>query len=574
MLTAFVLGACVAVPATQVKVEVYVGADVPIDGAMLDITLTNDEAETIVLAAARPVMVRDGRIANLPIVPLGDDWTRHAIVRVSLRHTGGLIASEVRFGFRQHVLGIVRVVLEDACTGVVCEAGRTCHQGSCVGSCFTPEVEPSGMSQPDCGPCERCGVACEPVEDGAACGCPGDSCEAGECIPTVPATQVVVGGAESQAYTCALFLQSPSSPSPRGHVFCWGSSGGEVIGAAPGETIGHPFDSLMEGRFAADLVGGEQVTCVVLGSHDERICWGGGFTSVFGDGSTHGPMPPTRLSNLDGAGDALELLSMGGHACGIGVGTPVSCWGLNYHGAADPTVPIGRGVPDVVVPTPVMPERTDWARVEAEGLHSCALSTGGELWCWGLNTTGQLGGRLPDGTLDRESHGPLRAGCLDGACTARWSDVAHGDFHTCALVDDGAEDHSLYCWGGNVSGQVLGSPSPDGTVDGVAPIEPVPGARFRLVEAGGRQTCAIQVDGDEETLLCWGSSAPEIAAVPAPAAGTGWRTIDVATGHACGIRDDRSLWCWGENDLGQLGTPPETFVRTTAPRRVCPPPVE
>ena len=36
--------------------------------------------------------------------------------------------------------------------------------------------------------------------------------------------------------------------------------------------------------------------------------------------------------------------------------------------------------------------------------------------------------------------------------------------------------------------------------------------------------------------------------------GTRWRTIASGLGHICGIRDDGTLWCWGANDFGQLGT--------------------
>ncbi|MET7418923.1 hypothetical protein [Dactylosporangium sp. NPDC005555] len=55
-------------------------------------------------------------------------------------------------------------------------------------------------------------------------------------------------------------------------------------------------------------------------------------------------------------------------------------------------------------------------------------------------------------------------------------------------------------------------------------------------------------------------------AVPATAATTGWLEVSAGTIHSCAIRSDRTLWCWGRNDTGQLGLG-DTTTRT-APRRV------
>src|SRR6188508_3229944 len=32
-----------------------------------------------------------------------------------------------------------------------------------------------------------------------------------------------------------------------------------------------------------------------------------------------------------------------------------------------------------------------------------------------------------------------------------------------------------------------------------------------------------------------------------------WVQVSGGAGHSCGIRTDRSLWCWGLNETGQLG---------------------
>ena len=32
-----------------------------------------------------------------------------------------------------------------------------------------------------------------------------------------------------------------------------------------------------------------------------------------------------------------------------------------------------------------------------------------------------------------------------------------------------------------------------------------------------------------------------------------WKQVSAGGGHSCGIQSDDSLWCWGANNLGQLG---------------------
>lgn len=90
------------------------------------------------------------------------------------------------------------------------------------------------------------------------------------------------------------------------------------------------------------------------------------------------------------------------------------------------------------------------ARVVAIGAghaHSCAITGGGALWCWGDNASGQLG----DGTFaDRDA--PVRV-VGEGA-----ADVALGADHTCAVIDGGA-----YCFGAAEDGRL-----------GVARAEPSP----------------------------------------------------------------------------------------------------
>lgn len=56
-----------------------------------------------------------------------------------------------------------------------------------------------------------------------------------------------------------------------------------------------------------------------------------------------------------------------------------------------------------------------------------------------------------------------------------------------------------------------------------------------------------------------------------PAAATAemrWLQVDVGDGHTCGIKVDHTLWCWGRNDVGQLGV--GDYVNRRAPTEVWP----
>jgi len=101
----------------------------------------------------------------------------------------------------------------------------------------------------------------------------------------------------------------------------------------------------------------------------------------------------------------------------------------------------------------------DWLQFASGDEHVCAIDDGQRLWCWGANSSGQLG----DTTLtDRDE--PTQIG-LD----TDWSVVAIGSQHNCALKNDA----SLWCWGSNSYGELgdsttssRNSPTPIATLFG------------------------------------------------------------------------------------------------------------
>jgi alpha-tubulin suppressor-like RCC1 family protein len=179
--------------------------------------------------------------------------------------------------------------------------------------------------------------------------------------------------------------------------------------------------------------------------------------------------------------------------------------------------------------------------VTSGGGHSCALLADQSVWCWGRNTTGQLG----DGT-STDSMIPVRVSSLPSAIA-----VAAGHDHTCAID----VSHEVWCWGSNAFGE-LG----DGTTS-VQEDFPVlaQGVLAVQVSAGDGFTCAVTLAA---TVDCWGDNnfgelgdgTTADSSTPQPVTGlTGVTQVAAGYFHACALESNGTVWCWGSNTFGGLG---------------------
>jgi alpha-tubulin suppressor-like RCC1 family protein len=236
-----------------------------------------------------------------------------------------------------------------------------------------------------------------------------------------------------------------------------------------------------------------------------------------------------------------EITAGENHTCGLEHGTAaIWCWGYNASGQ------LGLGdVTARAVPTRLpMPARA--IAVAAGYNHTCAIAADRSLWCWGDNTEGQLGRSDAQGAPNALS--PARVGA-----NADWLGVSGGQGHTCAIEAPG----SMWCWGRNTRSETGADPS---TIQLRTPTRTGAFVDWKSLDVGQDASCAIRSDG---SLWCWGDnqfgqlgSAPSSMAVVGPAqvgASADWAQISLDTFSACALKIDHSLWCWGRNVEGQLG---------------------
>ncbi len=242
----------------------------------------------------------------------------------------------------------------------------------------------------------------------------------------------------------------------------------------------------------------------------------------------------TRAS-APAAAVTLPIVSAGGgNSCALMGDQTVWCWGQNTSGQ------LGDGtIKDAMVPVQVtgLPPALDVAPGHD---HTCAIDTTNQVWCWGSNAFGELG----NGTTSVDSTAPVQAGTFAGL------QVSAGDGFSCAVT----AVHTARCWGDNNFGE-LG----DGTTNDSSTPKLVKGLTGVVsVAAGYFHACALLSTG---RVWCWGDNGngelgngtTTASDVPVPTPLEGATAVAAGAADSCAITGIGDLQCWGNNNVGQLG---------------------
>lgn len=357
------------------------------------------------------------------------------------------------------------------------------------------------------------------------------------------ALDAVVGIDAGAFHTCVLTSQ--------GGAKCWGANTAGQLGRGQGP--GSWYVAGLGSGVAAVSAGGE-FTCAVLLDGSLK-CWGLNSNGQLGDGTTTNRTIPV---DVEGTTVSFTAVSAGLEStCGLTTGAGVMCWGANYAGQLGD----GTTVEFSTTPVAVVGLGSGVSAVGVGADHACALSTKGNVKCWGANDVGQLG----DGTTDN------RATPVDVVGLSGVSGIAVGLHHTCALTTTG----TAKCWGLNYTGQ-LG----DGTTDNrTTPVDvEALGSGVGAVVAGWEYTCASMLS---HGVKCWGTGLYGqlgngtlgvqpcyCSTTPVDVLGMANNAAAVAAGEsfACAVTTSGGVRCWGYNIFAQLGD--GTNIDSTIPVNV------
>ncbi len=327
-----------------------------------------------------------------------------------------------------------------------------------------------------------------------------------------------------EAHSCAL--------TSTGGVKCWGDNWAGKLGDGTFEVRSTPEDVVGLTSGVSSIAAGGEHTCALTTGGGVK-CWGGNYAGQLGDNTTdYSPIPV----NVVGLESGVAAIAAGfDHTCALTSGGGVKCWGNNEYGQLGDDTNDNR-----LTPVGVFGLSDGVTDIIAGYQHSCGLTSGGGVKCWGS--------RLPIGSSS-DRNKPVDVSGLTSGVQA----IAGGYKHSCALTSGGG----VKCWGGNEYGQ-LGNDSTEQSLDPVNVFGLSSGVI--AVAAGGLSSCALT---SEDQVKCWGANmsgalgdgSTTSSDIPVSVSGliNGVSTISVGSGHSCAISSSGTLQCWGGNDTGQSG---------------------
>jgi len=284
-------------------------------------------------------------------------------------------------------------------------------------------------------------------------------------------------------------------------------------------------------------------TCVTF-SNGQAGCLGSNQSGQIGNISASNPQ--TTLMTVMDLENVVQIVAGYEFSCALLSNGETWCWGKNTTNYA-----LGNGTYfDADLPTKVNTD-SEYVQIAAGYNHACGLVNNGSVECWGNGDVGRLG----DGTTGTDSATPVTVSEISNAVKIR-----AGDSATCALL----ADRTAKCWGKNEEGQ-LGNETPSAEESTPVAVNLTDIIDIHVNGAADTENshfgCAVTTDG---SVYCWGdnqygqvgngSSGSTNVLTPTQVSGVADAiAITTTGGSACALINDGSIECWGAGYRGLLG---------------------
>jgi len=284
--------------------------------------------------------------------------------------------------------------------------------------------------------------------------------------------------------------------------------------------------------------------------------WGWGIINAgrLGEGTTGNSQRDTPITTFAG-GTNWKQVMMDDGSSGAAIKTDGTLWIWGWNNSGE--IGVNDNTQTVrATPVTTFAGGNDWKQVAGGFFFTAAIKTDGSLWTWGYGIYGKLGNNAD---TNRSTPVTTFAGGND------WKQVSGGTNHTAAIKTDG----SLWIWGGNYNTSNLGI-NLGNNVNRSTPVTTFAGGNdWKSVSCGRNHTAAIKTDG---TLWVWGGNAygklgtndtnTRSTPVTTFAGGNDWKQVACGGFHIAAIKTDGSLWTWGRGTSGQLGNNANTDRNT------------
>ena len=268
------------------------------------------------------------------------------------------------------------------------------------------------------------------------------------------------------------------------------------------------------------------------------FAWGHNNHGQLGDSTTIAKSSPVQI----GSSSWVAVKGSANFSIGIRAGGTLFTWGYNGHGQLGDNTTINKS-------SPVQIGSSSWTAVDAAiaGNFSLALRSGGTLFAWGHNSSGQLGDST---TIDKSS--PVQIG------SESWIIISAGHAGTAAIRND----YKLFTWGTNSHGQ-LGDST---TIAKSSPVQ-IGNSSWISVGAGHHHTLGVTSGG---SLFSWGYNADSrlgdnttiSRSSPVQVGSFSWISVNAGGDASAGITSDNKINTWGNTGHGKLGRMPGNSVPT------------